>query len=103
MIENTQRDVNIALVNELALIFDRMGLDTLEVLEAAGADWHRVTGFIHGTTLATNALIERRGAATATITTRGFLPRLLSRPKDTSSGEKGAAAPGCCAAARLCA
>ncbi|WP_170413431.1 hydantoinase/oxoprolinase family protein [Ruegeria arenilitoris] len=42
------------------------------VLEAAGADWHRVTGFIHGTTLATNALIERRGAATATITTRGF-------------------------------
>ncbi len=42
------------------------------VLEAAGADWHRVTGFIHGTTLATNALIERRGATTATITTRGF-------------------------------
>ena len=32
------------------------------VLEAAGADWRQVTGFIHGTTLATNALIERRGA-----------------------------------------
>jgi len=42
------------------------------VLEAAGADWRQVSGFIHGTTLATNALIERRGAATATITTRGF-------------------------------
>ncbi len=42
------------------------------VLKAAGADWRQVTGFIHGTTLATNALIERRGAATATITTRGF-------------------------------
>ncbi|MFY2822884.1 hydantoinase/oxoprolinase family protein [Ruegeria sp. MALMAid1280] len=42
------------------------------VLKAAGADWHQVTGFIHGTTLATNALIERRGADTATITTRGF-------------------------------
>ncbi len=42
------------------------------VLETAGAGWRQVTGFIHGTTLATNALIERRGAATATITTRGF-------------------------------
>ncbi len=42
------------------------------VLKAAGADWRQVTGFIHGTTLATNALIERRGATTATITTRGF-------------------------------
>ena len=37
VIENTQRDLNIALVNELALIFNRMGIDTLEVLEAAGA------------------------------------------------------------------
>ncbi|WP_156497798.1 nucleotide sugar dehydrogenase, partial [Oleiphilus sp. HI0043] len=36
VIENTQRDVNIALVNELSLIFDKMGIDTLEVLEAAG-------------------------------------------------------------------
>ncbi len=42
------------------------------VLETAGTDWQKVSGFIHGTTLATNALIERRGAATATITTRGF-------------------------------
>ncbi|WP_254436284.1 hydantoinase/oxoprolinase family protein [Ruegeria arenilitoris] len=42
------------------------------VLEVAGTDWRQVTGFIHGTTLATNALIERRGAVTATITTRGF-------------------------------
>ena len=40
MIENTQRDVNIALVNELALIFNRMGIDTLEVLEAAGTKWN---------------------------------------------------------------
>jgi len=36
VIENTQRDLNIALMNELALIFNRMGLDTLEVLQAAG-------------------------------------------------------------------
>ncbi|WP_377190585.1 hydantoinase/oxoprolinase family protein [Ruegeria meonggei] len=42
------------------------------VLQVASAEWHQVTGFIHGTTLATNALIERRGAETATITTHGF-------------------------------
>ena len=40
VIENIQRDVNIALVNELALIFDRLGIDTLEVLEAAGSKWN---------------------------------------------------------------
>jgi UDP-N-acetyl-D-galactosamine dehydrogenase len=40
VIENTQRDLNIALVNELALIFHRMGIDTLDVLEAAGTKWN---------------------------------------------------------------
>lgn len=40
VIENTQRDVNIALVNELSLIFEKMGIDTLEVLEAAGTKWN---------------------------------------------------------------
>ncbi len=40
VIENIQRDLNIALVNELALIFDRMGVDTSEVLEAAGTKWN---------------------------------------------------------------
>lgn len=40
VIENTQRDLNIALMNELALIFGRMGLDTREVLEAAGTKWN---------------------------------------------------------------
>ena len=40
VIENTQRDVNIALVNELAKIFSLMGIDTLEVLEAAGTKWN---------------------------------------------------------------
>lgn len=40
VIENSQRDINIAFVNELALIFDRMGIDTLEVLEAAGSKWN---------------------------------------------------------------
>ncbi|WP_057882137.1 nucleotide sugar dehydrogenase [Tsuneonella troitsensis] len=40
VIENTQRDINIALMNEIALIFDRMGLRTQDVLEAAGTKWN---------------------------------------------------------------
>ena len=40
VIENTQRDLNIALVNELAIIFHRMQIDTLDVLEAAGSKWN---------------------------------------------------------------
>ena len=40
VIENTQRDVNIALINELALIFNRLGIDTEEVLQAAGSKWN---------------------------------------------------------------
>lgn len=40
VIENTQRDLNIALVNELSVIFDRLGIDTIEVLDAAGSKWN---------------------------------------------------------------
>ena len=40
VIENSQRDLNIAFVNELSIIFDRLGIDTLEVLEAAGSKWN---------------------------------------------------------------
>lgn len=40
VIENTQRDLNIALMNELSIIFEEMGIDTLEVLEAAGTKWN---------------------------------------------------------------
>jgi UDP-N-acetyl-D-galactosamine dehydrogenase len=43
VIENTQRDLNIALMNELSLIFDTMGIDTLDVLDAAGTKWN----FLH--------------------------------------------------------
>ena len=42
------------------------------VLAEAGVEWSQIDGFIHGTTLATNALIERRGAVVATVTTKGF-------------------------------
>lgn len=40
VIENTQRDLNIALVNDLAVLFNRLGIDTVEVLEAAGTKWN---------------------------------------------------------------
>jgi UDP-N-acetyl-D-galactosamine dehydrogenase len=40
VIENTQRDVNIALINELSIIFNKLNIDTLEVLEAAGSKWN---------------------------------------------------------------
>lgn len=40
IVENTQRDLNIALMNELSLIFDRMGINTFEVIEAAGTKWN---------------------------------------------------------------
>ena len=40
VIENTQRDLNIALINELAIIFNKLNIDTLDVLEAAGTKWN---------------------------------------------------------------
>ena len=40
VIENTQRDLNIALVNELSVIFEKLDIDTLETLEAAGSKWN---------------------------------------------------------------
>ena len=40
VIENTQRDINISIVNEFALIFDKIGIDTTEVLEAASTKWN---------------------------------------------------------------
>ena len=40
VIENSQRDLNIAFVNELSIIFEKLNIDTLEVLEAAGSKWN---------------------------------------------------------------
>ena len=51
IIENSQRDINIAFVNELAIIFDRLGIDTLDALEAAGTKWNFLPfrpGFVGG-------------------------------------------------------
>ncbi|GAB3820244.1 hypothetical protein GCM10028895_19970 [Pontibacter rugosus] len=54
VIENAQRDINIAFVNELAKIFNRLGIDTDEVLQAAGTKWNFLKfkpGLVGGTAL----------------------------------------------------
>ena len=51
VIENTQRDINIALVNELSIIFSKMNIDTLDVLDAASTKWNFLNfrpGFVGG-------------------------------------------------------
>jgi UDP-N-acetyl-D-galactosamine dehydrogenase len=68
VIENTQRDLNIALINELALIFNKMGIDTEAVLKAAGSKWNFLPfrpGLVGGHSL-------------ALIRTTGLKPRLLA-------------------------
>ncbi len=60
VIENTQRDLNIALMNELAMIFDKMKIDTMEVLEAAGTKWNFLPfrpGLVGGHCLSKDQLI----------------------------------------------
>ena len=53
VIENTQRDLNIALMNELAIIFDRMGIRTADVLAAAGTKWNFLQVHARGSSAAT--------------------------------------------------
>ena len=48
VIENTQRDLNIALVNELSIIFHKMEIDTLDVLEVAGTKWNFFSSWLMG-------------------------------------------------------
>ena len=73
MIENIQRDVNIALINELALIFHRLGIDTHEVLAASGTKWNFLPfkpGLVGGTASAwirtTSPTRRSRSATTPT-------------------------------------
>ncbi len=67
MIENTQRDLNIALMNELALIFDRMGIRTSDVLEAAGTKWN----FLHVLARASSAATASASIPTTSRQGRG--------------------------------
>jgi UDP-N-acetyl-D-galactosamine dehydrogenase len=76
VIENTQRDLNIALMNELALIFHRLGIDTLEVLEAAGSKWNFLP-FRPG-------LVGGHCIGVAPITSRTRRSRSATTPKSSS-------------------
>ncbi len=109
VIENTQRDVNIALINELAIIFNMMGIDTMEVLEAAGTKWNFLPfrpGLVGGhcigvdpyylthkvSTLGYNPAIMLARAASTT----AWAPISPARPSSRWCG------PGACGPARAC-
>lgn len=75
-IENAQRDINISFVNELALIFDRMGIDTTEVLEAAGTKWnflHFKPGLVGGHCIGVDPYYLVHKAQSL-----GYLPQVIS-------------------------
>lgn len=75
VIENTLRDINIALMNELALIFNRLGIDTLEVLEAAGSKWNFLPfrpGLRVGIALALTLLPDLQGRRNLAAIQRSF-------------------------------
>ena len=79
MIENTQRDVNIALINELALIFDRLGIDTQDVLDAAGTKWNFLPfrpGLVGGHCIGVDPVLpDPQGAASS-----ATIPKSSCRP-----------------------
>ena len=75
VIENTQRDLNIALMNELALIFDRMGIDTRDVLAAAGTKWNFLKfdpGLVGGHCIGVDPYYLTHKAATL-----GYIPQVI--------------------------
>jgi len=75
IIENSQRDLNIAFMNELAMIFDRMGIDTLEVLEAAGTKWNFLPfrpGFVGGHCIGVDPFYLTHKAASL-----GYTPQVI--------------------------
>ena len=75
VIENIQRDVNIALVNELAMIFNRMGIDTMDVIEAAATKWNYIKytpGLVGGHCIGVDPYyLIRKSMAT------GYLPHII--------------------------
>lgn len=84
VIENIQRDVNIALVNELALVFDRLGIDTQDVLHAAGTKWNFLPfrpGLVGGHCIGIDPyyLIDRADAA-------GIHPQLIETARRINNG-----------------
>ncbi len=84
VIENTQRDVNIALINELALLFNQMGIDTLEVLEAAGTKWNFLPfrpGLVGGHCISVDPYYLTYKAQSI-----GFYPRIILAGREINDG-----------------
>lgn len=84
VIENTQRDLNIALMNELALLFERLGLDTADVLEAAGSKWNFIgftPGLVGGHCIGVDPYYLTYKARHA-----GYAPRLILAGRDINDG-----------------
>ena len=76
VIENTQRDLNIAFVNELALLFDRLGIDTNEVLDAAETKWNFLKfrpGLVGGHCIGVDPLLPDRQGAIGRLSARSHL------------------------------
>lgn len=83
-IENAQRDINISFVNELALIFDRMGIDTTDVLEAAGTKWnflHFQPGLVGGHCIGVDPYYLVHKAQSL-----GYLPQVISSGRLINNG-----------------
>ena len=84
VIENTQRDVNIALINELSLIFERLGIDTLDVLEAAGTKWNFLPfrpGLVGGHCIGVDPYYLTHKAEAI-----GYLPQVILSGRRTNDG-----------------
>jgi UDP-N-acetyl-D-galactosamine dehydrogenase len=84
VIENTQRDLNIALMNELALIFNKLGIDTLEVLEAAGTKWNFLPfrpGLVGGHCIGVDPYYLTYKAQSV-----GYHPQVVLAGRDTNDG-----------------
>ncbi|MHA4871558.1 nucleotide sugar dehydrogenase [Duganella sp. PWIR1] len=84
VIENTQRDLNIALMNELAIIFDRLDIDTLEVLQAAGTKWNFLPfrpGLVGGHCIGVDPYYLTHKAAML-----GFHPEVILAGRRTNDG-----------------
>lgn len=84
VVENTQRDLNIAFVNELAMMFDQMGIDTKEVLEAAGTKWNFmkvVPGLVGGQCIGVNPYYLFHKAEK-----HGYISRLIPVAREINDG-----------------
>ena len=84
VIENTQRDLNIAFVNELAILFNRLGIDTMEVLEAAGTKWNFLPfrpGMVGGHCIGVDPYYLTHKAEQV-----GFLPQIMHAGRRVNEG-----------------